>query len=77
MGDRFVVSRAERQHLMERANAEGVPVMLRDGSVMRGNVFGVSNPFASVVVTTALGDLTSEYSWATIRDALDNGRALQ
>lgn len=77
MKDRFVVGRAERQSLMERANRDGIPVKLRDGSVMRGTVSGVANPFASVVVRTALGDLSYEYSWATIREVLDSGRELQ
>lgn len=77
MDDRFVVPRAERQSLMERAAIDGIAVKMRDGSVMRGTVHGVSNPFASVVVKTPLGDLAYEYSWATIRHALDNGLELQ
>lgn len=77
MDDRFVVPRAERQSLMERAAIDGIAVKMGDGSVMRGTVHGVSNPFASVVVKTPLGDLAYEYSWATIRHALDNGLELQ
>ena len=77
MEDRFVVPRAERQSLMERANIDGISVTMRDGSVMRGTVHGVSNPYASVIVKTPLGDLVSEYSWATIRHALDHGVELR
>lgn len=77
MKDQFVVGRAERQALMERANRDGISVKMGDGSVMRGNVYGVGNPYASVVVKTALGDLAYEYSWATIRHAVNNGLELQ
>lgn len=67
----------DKQKLADQINVSGIRVKGRDGSIVKGKVYGVRREFATVIVFTPFGEVTAEFAWKTLDDCFTNGRTLQ